>query len=211
MSRNTLAIFGLTGSTGQALARAALDRGWAVRGLVRPGSASAVASPALHVVRGGFDDAARVLETVTGAHAVCCVIGPRPPHTDAFCAAATAAIVAAMHRAGVRRLVCQTGAMIGPGRRSAPFAWMCARFARRAPEAAADREAQERIVMASGLDWTLLKPPRLTERPPGHTLRVGAELRMGLLSSVGRADLAALTLDAIAQARFVGERVFARM
>lgn len=77
-SERTLAVFGLSGATGQALLTAALDRGWAVRGLVRNAQALAAACEAappgkLVVVPGELNDASRVQQTLQGADAVCCV------------------------------------------------------------------------------------------------------------------------------------------
>lgn len=205
-----LAVFGLSGACGQALASAALERGWRVRGLVRERSAAPGALPGVQVVAGTFDDSRRVAETVAGADAVCCVIGPRPPYTEIFCAQATAAIVQAMRDAGVSRLVCQTGAMIGAGRRSLAFEMLARMLARRQRAGLLDRIEQERLVMASGTDWTLLKPPRLSDAPAGRKLRWGETLEMGLLSSAGRADLARFTLDAIVDPGLSRRRLFVR-
>ncbi len=207
MSR-ALAVFGITGGTGRAIAREAASRGWMVRGLVRPDSRVPDGLPTAHTVRGDFADRTRVVETVTGADAVCVLIGPRAPSTDVFCAAATEAVLAAMHKAGVRRLVCQTGAMIGPGNRTRPFEWMARAFARRQPAAARDRVDQERVVRESGLDWTIVKPPRLTDGTLRHVVEAGPSLRVGLLSRITRADLAAFILDTIEQSRHIGARVF---
>lgn len=102
----TLAVFGLSGATGQALLAAALARGWAVRGLVRNPQTLASASQAapaggLVLVSGELSDAARVRQTLQGADAVCCVFGPRAPYTDVFCADGTAQVVGGMQQQGI--------------------------------------------------------------------------------------------------------------
>ena len=76
MSR-ALAIFGITGRTGRALARETAARGWTVRGLARPDGRvpDGLSNPV--IVRGEFAERARVAETVAGADAVCVVVGPR--------------------------------------------------------------------------------------------------------------------------------------
>ena len=214
-SERTLAVFGLSGATGQALLTAALDRGWAVRGLVRNAQALAAACEAappgkLVVVPGELNDASRVQQTLRGADAVCCLLGPRPPYTDAFCAAATAQVVAGMQQAGITRLLCQTGGMIGPGPRTLPFEWLTALVHRQQPAVMADREAQEQVVMNSGLRWTLIKPPRLTNHPAARPVHASPDLKLGLLSQVGRASLAQFTLDAVDREDTVGARLFAR-
>lgn len=209
-SPRTLAVFGVTGLTGQALARIALARGWAVRGFARSESRAPAASVGLTVVRGDFSDPERVAEVVAGAEAACCVLGPRAPYTEAFCAPATRTIIQAMREVGPRRLVCQTGAMVGSGNRTLAFEWLARTFARRNPAAAGDRVEQERLVQGSGLDWTIVKPPRLTNGPAGRGLSAGPALRVGLLSSVSRAAVATFMLDIIDTAQYSGARVFVR-
>ncbi len=206
----TLTIFGITGQTGQELARVALERGWAVRGLARPPQRALVGASAATVVWGNWADPAAVAQALEGAQAVVCVLGPRPPYTDVFCAQATAAILAGMHASGVRRIVCQTGAMIGPGQRSWAFGCLTRLVVRRQSAMAADRVEQECLVAASGLAWTLVKPPRLTQAHSGVPLQEGAALRMGLLCSVGRTDLAHYLLDAIDRPELVGARLFVK-
>jgi uncharacterized protein YbjT (DUF2867 family) len=98
--------------------------------------------------------------------------------------------------------------MIGPGNRTLPFEWVARSFARRQPAAARDREDQERVVQESGLAWTIVKPPRLSDGARRHAVDAGPALRVGLLSSITHADLAAFILDAIEESRHEGERVF---
>lgn len=211
----TLAVFGLSGATGQALLAAALARGWAVRGLVRNPQTLASASQAtpagrLLLVPGELSDGARVRQTLQGADAVCCVLGPRAPYTDVFCADGTAQVVVGMQQAGITRLLCQTGGMVGPGQRTLPFAWLTALVHRQQTAVMADREAQEQVVMCSGLRWTLIKPPRLTNHPVARPVHAAPDLKLGLLSHIGRASLAHFTLDAVDLADTVGARLFVR-
>jgi putative NADH-flavin reductase len=201
----TVAIFGVSGRTGHALTAAARARRWPVQGLCR---ISSIAPTGTVVIHGEFHEPERVRQVVEGADAVCCVVGAHAPHRDAFCAAATRAIVAAMETAGCRRLLCVTGAMIGDvPTRSRPMAWMRTWFARRRPAVARDREEQEAVVAESALDWTVVKPPRLTEAAPAGRIAAGPDLAVGLRSSISRADLATFLLDEIAHPRFVRQRV----
>jgi putative NADH-flavin reductase len=201
----TVAIFGVSGRAGHALTAAARARGWSVRSFCR---ISSVAPTGTAVIHGDFHEPERVRLVVEGARAVCCVVGPRTPYRDVFCALATRAIVGAMEAAGCRRLLCVTGAMIGDvPTRSRPMSWMRAWFGWRRPAVARDREEQETIVAASTLDWTIVKPPRLTEAEPCGRTAAGPELRVGLRSSISRADLATFLLDEIADPRFVHQRV----
>jgi len=164
---NSIAVFGGSGATGRHVIRKALEQGLRVRALVRPGSPQPDSS-AVEAVVGALLEFEDVLKTLSESNAVCCVFGARPPYTDVFCAAATRIIIDAMRKAGVERLVCQTGAMIGDYRtnRTLPFRLMASAFNSRAPEVAQDRVEQERLVRESSLKWTIVKPPRLTEEQP---------------------------------------------
>jgi putative NADH-flavin reductase len=150
-------------------------------------------------------------QVVEGATAVCCLLASRAPYVDLFCADATRAIVDAMEAEDCRRLLCVTGAAIGrvPSR-SRPMSWMRAWFGRRRPAVARDREDQEAVVTGSALDWTLVKPPRLTDAGPRGRIVAGPDVAVGLGSSLSRADLANFLLDEIAHPRFVRHRVIVR-
>jgi putative NADH-flavin reductase len=160
------------------------------------------------VIHGAFHDLGRVRQVVEDVDAVCCVVGPHAPYVDVFCAEAARTILAAMEATGRRRLLCVTGAMIGAvPTRSRPMSWLHAWFRWRRPAVARDREEQEAAIADSGLEWTIVKPPRLTDAPPGGEIVAGPDLPVGLRSSVSRADLANFLLDEIAEPRFVRQRV----
>jgi uncharacterized protein YbjT (DUF2867 family) len=74
-------------------------------------------------------------------------------------------------------------------------------------EVYADLALMEDILRDSGLDWTVVRPPRLTDRPATGTYRtaLGRNLRRGLL--VSRADVAHLMLAALDRPETVGQAV----
>ena len=88
--------------------------------------------------------------------------------------------------------------------------WAARQFAAAHPAVAADRAEQEALVRSSTLDWTLVKPPRLTNRPPRHPVTAGPALSVGLLSSVGRPALAAFLVDEVERPRCIGQAVYVR-
>jgi putative NADH-flavin reductase len=204
----TIAVFGISGRTGQALTSAARARDWAVRSY---GRISSVAPMGAVVIRGDLADTGQVTNVTRDADAVCLVFGPRASQPDAFCARATRVVVEAMRAVGCRRLLAVTGAMIGEApNRSRPMEW-AARWAQaRRPALARDREEQEEVILRSGLDWTIIKPPRLTLAPGTGRIAAAADLRVGLLCHLSRADLAEFMLDEIEQPRFGCQRVFVR-
>jgi hypothetical protein len=55
-----------------------------------------------------------------------------------------------------------------------------------------------------------VKPPRLTDSPPQGRVQAGSWLRVGLLSTIGRADLAAFLFDEVQTGRFLRQRIFVK-
>jgi len=206
-----LTVFGATGRTGRKVIEQALTRGYRVRVLCRTPGAFVVSHPDLEILAGSLADPQAVERSLTGSHAVVIVFGPRPPYQEIFCADATSTILNAMRQCGVRRVVCVTGAMIGEGvRRSWAFERLTRYFRRRAPALAADRAEQEQLVKTSGLDWTLVKPPRLAESAGVGRYSAGPQVRVGLLSRISREDLARFILDELNSAENLGQAVVVR-
>jgi len=205
-----IAVFGGSGATGLALIQHALIRGIKVRALVRNANIMMNKSGLLEPIEGSLVHQEHVELCLKGCGAVICVFGPRPPYTDIFCEAATRLIVESMKKLGIKRLVCQTGGMIGnyPANRTLPFRVMVAMYNWRLPLAACDRAAQENAVKRSGLDWTLVKPARLTLGKANGKWNVGPQVRASLLSSIARDDLADFLIEETVNPQFPGQAVF---
>ena len=165
-------------------------RGFAVTAFIRSQAAGAKLPPGTTVVVGSLLDRADVAHAIAGADAVICVFGPRPASPEVFCAEATRNIIEAMRAHGMCRLICQTGAMISDYPHLSWFMRMMrSSYQKQQPALADDRAEQERVVVASGLDWTVVKPPRLTNGPLRGRARSGESLKVGALSSISRGTL----------------------
>jgi putative NADH-flavin reductase len=205
-----LAVFGASGRTGAEILRQAEARGWPVRALIRPDTWFP-ARRGLELVRGELNPT-EVGETLREAEAVVCVLGPRSTRAAPYLADATHLIVDIMRAAGLKRFLCQTGAMVGelPPNVSLAMAAITKLLRSGRPDLAEDTARQERVVIESPLHWTLVKPPRLTNGPSKGRVRVGTALNVGLLSRVSRVDLARFLLDEAAAGLHVRERVYVR-
>lgn len=209
----TIAVFGGSGNTGREVIASALRQGVRVKALYRPGSAPATPPRGLEVVTGQLTSPEDVRRTLEGTEGAILVFGPRLSRKvkgDVFCAAATANVIREMKGLGLRRIVCQTGAMAGGD--SPNWSWGVRRFVRsyrrNFAEVDADRDAQEAEVKASGLDWTLAKPFRISgARGKGH-VRAAPDLRIGMFTSTRRADLADFLVAEVRGGRFHGQAIF---
>ncbi|WP_373047493.1 NAD(P)-dependent oxidoreductase [Vulgatibacter sp.] len=116
----------------------------------------------------------------------------------------TANVIAAMQRAGVRRLVVQTTYGIGSSRGRLSFGWSLAFALLLAPQIE-DHERQEELVRACGLEWTLVQPVGLVDKDTGRPVMTSltGEVRS---MEVSRSRLASV-LCAAAEGAFVGEVV----
>jgi putative NADH-flavin reductase len=216
-----LAIIAATGGVGQQLLRQALDAGHDVTAVVRN---PAKVPPALREARIVAADLAgpepAVLEAaIAGTDAVLSGLGPATNSGAGIATRGTRAIAAAMHAAGVKRLVVISAAPVGtvpsPGRPTPPkhdpgdgffMRHLGARFARAAFGGVyADLAAMEDVLRDSDLDWTVVRPPKLTGKPlTGHyRTATGQNVRSGF--SVPRADVAHLMLAVVGRPETIGQ------
>ena len=117
------------------------------------------------------------------------------------CTDGVTAIVASMRRAGVRRLVVVSayGARETHGRSLYSLAlWASLR------EKMLDKERMEAVVESSGLDWTVVRPPLLTDGPRSGRYRAGSALPIRLWSRISRADLAEFLLAEATEPSYTG-------
>jgi uncharacterized protein YbjT (DUF2867 family) len=66
----------------------------------------------------------------------------------------------------------------------------------------ADQRAQERLLAASDLDYTIVRPPRLTDNPPTGKYRVLPDALPSSSRRISRADVADFMLQQLTDPRF---------
>src|SRR5271165_1027102 len=114
-------------------------------------------------------------------------------------------LIAALKAAGVRRLIVQSSFGVGDSRRDAGLLERVF-YALLLRGAYADKVLQEQAVRESGLDYTIVRPTRLTMAAGTgrYTARVGPG---PVPSSIARADVARFILDALGTHEYVGKTV----
>lgn len=190
-----LTVLGATGRTGRHVVDLALAGGHEVVAITRSAVPDQV-RPGVGWIQGSVLHEDTVDDAVSGADAVIVTLGPSRETPD-VCSQSTRLAIDACHRHGVRRLVVVTGAAIGHPPDHLGW-WMKAmRSTWRAanPHAAHERDTQEALVKESGLEWTLLHPPRLTDGP-GGPVRIGSDLQVGANDHVDRIEVARAAVDA---------------
>jgi putative NADH-flavin reductase len=166
-------------------------------------------------------DPAALESAVEGADAVLSGLGPRPVSEAGIASQGTLAIVRAMQETDVRRIVVVSAAPIStvpsPGRPKPPthdpgdgffMRYLLSPLTKAAlRKTYSDLALMEDILRDSGLDWTVVRPPRLTDKPLTGTYRTayGQNLRGGLL--ISRADVAHLMLRVLEQPETIKQAI----
>ncbi|HZD38101.1 MAG TPA: NAD(P)H-binding protein [Actinomycetes bacterium] len=218
-----LTIFAATGGIGRQLLEQAVAAGHDVTAVARNPQRLAGDAGRVRVVTADLAtaDAAALEPTVQGADAVLSGLGPRSRSEAGIASRGTRPIVEAMRATGSRRLVVVSAAPIGtvpsPGNPNPPkhdpgdgffMRHLGAPFARTAfREHYADLALMEDILRDSGLDWTVVRPPRLTDGPRTGAYRTaeGRNLRGGF--RVSRADVADLMLAVLDRPDTIGKSI----
>lgn len=187
-----LTVFGASGRTGRPLVEQALRAGHEVTAFVRDPAKLGISYEKLRVVSGDVkSNPEKVSEAVAGADAVLSVLGQTKGSPKDLQTAGTRNVVAAMREHGVRRLVSLTGAGVADPRDEPKLSDRAIVFLLRRLQGDVLRDAQEhaRIIQESGLDWTIVRGPMLTEGEKKGEYRVGY-VGKGSGARISRADVA---------------------
>ncbi|MHA7293611.1 NAD(P)-dependent oxidoreductase [Arthrobacter sp. HLT1-21] len=188
----TLAVFGGSGRTGRLVIEQALAAGYAVRALARSGLSIPQTNSRLTVIEGDVLDAKAVARVIDGSDAVISVFGqvkgsPAFLQTDGI-----RNITAAMAGHGVRRIVSLSGGGLpdpGHDRPKMPDHIIRTLLKLLAPKVLRDAKEHLIVLQESGLDWVVVRGPRLLDQPYSGRYRVGW-VGVNASTSIGRADLA---------------------
>lgn len=208
-SARHVAVLGATGRTGGPLVRELLARGHTVSVLVRDPARFPAPDPAVRVVVGSSDDPVALADLVVGVDAVVSALGPTDKDATLHQRTA-AALIQAMHEAGVRRFVGVSGAGIDlPGdEKDLPARAISFAINRFGGAVVADKPAEHRAWAAGDLDWTLVRPPRLTTAAGTGRIEHHAT-RSTRSTSMTRQDLAHFLVDVLEQDLYVRAAPFA--
>jgi putative NADH-flavin reductase len=187
-----LFVIGATGRTGREIGQQALARGHHVTAFVRSPESITFKNERLTVRKGNAMNEEQLFDAMQNHDAVVSTLGPREVFKPSSMLHDSAlATTRAMNRSGVKRLVVLSAAAHFPGIPNRIASFIMRNHMR-------DSLAMEEIVQASGLNWTIARPPRLTqEEYSTYRSREGAAPKMGF--TLARKAVAAFILDAIEQ------------
>jgi putative NADH-flavin reductase len=206
----TLLVIGASRGIGLETVRRALAAGHRVRAFARGAAAIPVEAPALEKIPGDALDQANVTSALSGADAVIQSLGAsHGPQSilggTTIFSEATRILVDAMRATGVRRLVAVTGLGAGDSRGHGGFLYDALIFPLVLKRIYDDKDAQEQMIKASGLEWTIVRPGLLTSGPATGQMRALLDPNEWRAGSVSRADVAEFLVREAFERRFVGK------
>jgi len=193
-----LLLLGASGRTGQHLVQQALSAGHQVTALVRNPQKLEVTHESLTVLQGDVTDAEAVSKAAAGNEVVLSALGPTRTSGEDVLQTAIHNTIAVMKEHGMRRLIVVTGAGVSDPNDKPQF-WNRIMFGLLnflAKRVLADSLGAANLLRASGLDWTLVRVPVLTDDPSAGEPWVGY-VGKGMGSRIPRADVAGFMLKQV--------------
>ena len=206
----TVLVIGASHGIGLETVKRALDAGHRVRAFARGAASIPLDAPALEKFAGDALDKTRVAAAVTGTDAVIQSLGAaKGPQallsgTTLF-SKATRILIDAMRDNGVRRLVTVTGLGAGDSRGHGSFVYDAILFPLILKRVYDDKDVQEQMIRASGLEWTIARPGLLTSGPSTGQARALADPKDWRAGSISRADVADFLVREAFERGFVGK------
>lgn len=192
VSQITVAVLGATGATGRHVVSTALQRGHHVVALVRRAGTFAPRDGLSEVTWPEVTDVSALTRALPGTSVVISALGGADKGPTTVCTDGIRSVVTAMKAAGVSRLIALSAhGVLETHDKSLYSLAVWANVAERMR----DKETMEPLITASGLNWTIVRPPKLSDHDAIGKYRAGTNLPIRLWSSVGRADLAAFLVD----------------
>ena len=207
-----IALFGASGATGMLLTGRCLAAGYEVTALVRRPEAFVYAER-VRVVEGNAFDAEAVRRTVEGADVVLSALGARSLKKEDILERAVPLIVDAMRQTDVRRIIVLGSAGAKDDSLKKQPAWrrwfvqkMVYNTFLKWP--VASQVAQWKMLSGSGLDWTMVMPPMLTNGAGRGKYRVDGEALPQGAWRIAREDVADFMMTQIGSREWVGRGVY---
>ena len=201
-------VFGASGKTGREVVGQALARGYTVTAFVRETARLPLAHANLRLITGDITNQKAVARVVYGQTAIISTLGVGRPLThDPAVIEGIRTIARAAEHASIERLLYLSFIGVNESRDAAGFMLrqLAATLLR---HEVADHEAKEATIVESLVDWTIVRPPKLTNGRLTAAYRVGEDIRArSPLPMISRADVADFMLRQLTDAAFIRKAV----
>jgi putative NADH-flavin reductase len=201
-----LFVLGATGKTGGALVARALALGHSVTTFGRSPFTGSQSGALLKIIGNPMREL-ELSAALPGHDGVLSLLGTRGLGPTSVLEDSARATIAAMRKAGVRRLAILSSALLDSN--TGLLQRLVARTILR--HHANDQHAMEQLVTTSDLDWTVLRPPRMRDlAPAGECSVTNADPHNSIGMLITREEVARVMLDTVEHGNHVREIVHVR-
>lgn len=200
-----LLVLGATGGTGLEIVSQAIERGHMVTAFVRAADALKRYGDRIITIRGNLLNTSELQRALEGHDAVLSAFGPRLPVAKADATLLqrfAVALTGGMLQAGIRRVVVESTAFLFKDSIIPPTRLVGRLFF---PGIVRDACEMENVFRNSQLDWTMVRPPRLTDKPRTGKYRVQEEHLPSFGFTISRADVADFMIKTVENPASVGK------
>lgn len=211
---STIAVFGATGRTGIPFVQQALEAGHTIQALVRTPQKITISHPRLRLIKGDALNPADVDKAIYGSNGAVSLLGQDKASQPDLQTRATRLIIESLKKHALRRLISLTGGGVRDAARDTPgfmdnlIVFIMKNVAGSgARNALTDGISHAELIRNSGLDWTIVRGPMLTEDPAKGSYQVGY---VGTVKGIKltRADLATFLLTEWETGQHLGQMPF---
>ena len=190
-----LIVFGATGGIGRNIVEQALNAGHCVTAMARDPSALAIEHPNLKIVKGDVFQPATFDKAMQGQDAVLSAIGTNSTKPTTVYSEGVSNIMEAMHRNEVQRIICISASAVETSPRlSFPLLMVTKLLQRILKNMYRDLLKMEQVVKQADINWTIVRPPRLTNGNLKSQYRFAVNEWLSHCLSISRADVAQFML-----------------
>jgi putative NADH-flavin reductase len=205
----TIALFGGSGKTGQPFLEKALQAGYRIKALARSPEKISQQSDHLEVIKGDVLQLQDVQRTVQGTDVTVSLFGHVKGSPKWLQSDGTYNIISAMDAEGIQKVISLSGGGLPFEKDRPKFADKIIRGIMKivAPKVLNDAERHAEILKDSGLNWIIVRGPRLTTEPEKGDYRVGW-VGVNASTSIGREDLADFLLKQVEDNQYIHQMPF---
>lgn len=200
-----VAVFGATGTIGKHLITQSLEQGHKVTAFCRDSTKlQEFKHSNLKTIEGDVFNPSDVDRAVQDQDVVIIALGSGKSRKSVVRSIGTKHIIAAMKANGVPRLICQSTLGTYESNKNLNFFWKHIMFGWYLKQIFEDHELQEKYVLESGLDWTIVRPGAFTngEKTEQYQHGFGPEAK-SLKLKISRADVADFILKQLGSLHYM--------
>ncbi len=203
-------VFGSTGATGQQIVKQALQLGYKVTAFARDPSKVILKHEKLSIVKGDILDYDSIEKAVQSHNAVMSALGIRTFKKNSIMSDGTRNIIKAMQQQNIKRFICMSSIGVGNSKEQQSglgFLYNKILIPYLMKNMFNDKELQEQIIQESNLNWTIVRPTRLTNGEKTGNYKAFSYNERNYNPKISRADVAGFMLEILNNDKYIKECV----